>query len=669
MQVSELFGATKSRFSRALTWLLRLRHMESFSKHLDARLNLPRPANEQYLTSYKTLLRLLNDGGIGFFFLVATLASCYLFYDAFNSWGPVLPEQAYLVFVGLGLFSLLLLALDVGRLQIPYLRLTARETFGSAHWATRSDLQAAKLLTRNKDSALPEAMPLAPFGHRDYISLPIPQLAEHMVVVGPPGCGKSASFFIHLGRNFASVGGLLALDVKGEIYQHSAFCYKNVYRLDLQKPECSDYFDVFAGCKSNPTRAGQVASYIVGYDANAPSGENPFWPQAAMLMAQAVILHLCEVFENPMPADIFTFLAANPAHVETQDEKGRKVIFNQLSEVMSASPSVEARERWGAAFRQLDNRTMSNVAITFLAKLAPFADSKVKAVTTIPTLGEKAEGRRTIDFRALRRPGTAIYVVVPEGEASRLETVVATFFANALDELRVSGDDPAAAYTMLLLDEAGNVPLRGLSEGVGVGRGRKIIFALGWQNIQQPQRQYGRETAMAILSSIGTKLFLPGCTGDTAEYAVGLLGQTTALQRQSRDAVGNSLDSETLSESGRSLMDASELRQMERYYQAVAVFSNQSPARLRFPPNAKDIDPRKATPHAFAPPDPMPLIPLPFQQLIMPPNETVALPSVASPEASLPAAPTPPALELEDESPQVAEEPDADFPPANIFIS
>ena len=39
-----------------------------------------------------------------------------------------------------------------------------------------------------------------------------------------------------------------------------------------------------------------------------------------MLMAQALILHLCEICQYPVPADIFTFLADHPTHSDIRDE-------------------------------------------------------------------------------------------------------------------------------------------------------------------------------------------------------------------------------------------------------------------------------------------------------------------------------------------------------------
>jgi hypothetical protein len=329
--------------------------------------------------------------------------------------------------------------------------------------------------------------------------------------------------------------------------------------------------------------------------------------------------------ENPTPADIFDFLAAHPTIQEG------KVTRNLLAEAMAVSENEDASSEWGATFAGLDPKTMSNVQVTMLAMLGAFRDPNVRDALRMPTEKEMARGCRIINFHDLRKKGTAIYVVVPEGEASRLQNVVATMFAMALDVLRETGDAPDACYTLVELDEAGNVPLRNLSEGVGVGRGRKIIFALGYQNISQPEKQYGRATAFSILQSIGAKFFLPGLTGDTAEWAVKMIGRTTALQRQSVDAVGDAFDNEKLSEVGTELMPLNELRQMLRYTQGVAVINNAPPARIAFPPNAKEIDTRISNPRPFADKDDLDsTIPAAFARpssVVLPPDAIVhALP-------------------------------------------
>jgi type IV secretory pathway TraG/TraD family ATPase VirD4 len=63
---------------------------------------------------------------------------------------------------------------------------------------------------------------------------------------------------------------------------------------------------------------------------------------------------------------------------------------------------------------------------------------------------------------------------------------------------------------------------------------------------------------------------------------------TTALQSSSVDVHGGDrFDSERTSEVGRQLMDATEIRQMVKYKQAVAIISNAPPVRLTYPKFAK----------------------------------------------------------------------------------
>jgi type IV secretory pathway TraG/TraD family ATPase VirD4 len=83
-------------------------------------------------------------------------------------------------------------------------------------------------------------------------------------------------------------------------------------------------------------------------------------------------------------------------------------------------------------------------------------------------------------------------------------------------------------------------------------------------------------------------VFLPGVDQRTAEYASKRLGMTTALQSSSVDVHGGDrFDSERTSEVGRPLMDASEIRQMVKYKQAVTIISNAPPVRLTYPKFAR----------------------------------------------------------------------------------
>jgi type IV secretory pathway TraG/TraD family ATPase VirD4 len=179
-------------------------------------------------------------------------------------------------------------------------------------------------------------------------------------------------------------------------------------------------------------------------------------------------------------------------------------------------------------------------------------------------------------------------MVVPEGDAERYKRILSTFFGLANDCLRNGELREDSATVLFNLDEIGNIHIPDLPAALGVGRGRRMTYALGYQNIAQLYHQYGSDGGDAVLGSVGAMVFLPGIDQRTAEYASKRLGMTTALQSSSVDVHGgDKFDSERTSEVGRPLMDASEIRQMVKYKQAVAIIGNAPSVRLTYPKFAR----------------------------------------------------------------------------------
>jgi type IV secretory pathway TraG/TraD family ATPase VirD4 len=465
-------------------------------------------------------------------------------------------------------------------------------------------------------------LPVASFGFGRWICLPLQLVARHMCFLGPPGSGKSASFFIMQARAFSRLGSAVILDLKGEIYRHSAFYYKKAFRMDFQRPETSDRFLLGSLCYNDPLAAGEIADLIVGYDPNTQTGGNPFWEESASMLLRCLLLFLAQKDTNFTPADIFEFIANH------QFDEASKT--DRLAEAMMDSGNEDIRNAF-APFAQLDSRTKSNILISMAAKLKPFQDPHVQKVLSAPTKEEAARGCRIIDPALLRTKGTALFVVVPEGRASQLSNVLGTFFGSVANVLRRTGDtedfkafvdlharrvarsnrlnwtpDDATrryieendltetienpAFVMLQFDEAGNVPLRNLSEDIGVGRGRKMCYVLGYQNFDQPEKQYGASVAGSILQSIGTKWALTGLTSKTSKYIVELMGKTTTYEYSSSDAEDDRFDRSSRRETMRDLMSDDELRTMPAYTQAVMISTDIRPLRVGFPPLAKEVD-------------------------------------------------------------------------------
>jgi len=98
-----------------------------------------------------------------------------------------------------------------------------------------------------------------------------------------------------------------------------------------------------------------------------------------------------------------------------------------------------------------------------------------------------------------------------------------------------------------------------------------------------------------------TKLFLPGCNGETATYASELLGKTTVHTETSVDYAGADRDNTRYSEAGRALMLPDEIRQMPKYRQLLVVTNTAPPIKAAYPPIylRKDV----AKPFVYQKPD------------------------------------------------------------------
>lgn len=653
----------------------------------------PRPINEQHLSSYAAFRRIsANIGktltgilGITVALAIALITFIYLYEVLLMlDWLPEIELSIdsffenmlwFLVPCGLLLLPFFALFIDNYKLWTRYLGFNQSESHGTSRYANLSELNAKNLLykwhpaeLKAKKSVIADGfnevdlspfykflynlvkpliqlglptnplekgfLPIAYFGFGRWICLPLSLVARHMCFLGPPGSGKSASFFIMQARAFASLGSAVILDLKGEIYRHSSFYYQKVFRIDFQRPETSDRFLLGSLCYNDTLAAGEIADLIIGYDRNTQTGGNPFWDESASMLLKCLLLLLAERNMNFTPADIFEFIADHQ-----YDEKNN---VDLLADVMNSAANPDIRNSF-APFAQLDGRTKSNILISMAAKLKPFQDPTVQKVLSFPLPEEFANGCRVIDPALLRSKATAIFVVVPEGRASQLSNVLGTFFGSVANVLRRTGDredfqgfiDLHAkrvarsqkkdwleaeitaryiaendlqetinnpSYVLLQFDEAGNIPLRNLSEDIGVGRGRKMCYVLGYQNFDQPEKQYGASVAGSILQSIGTKIVLTGLTSKTAKYVVELLGKTTTYELSSSDSEDDRFDRASRRESVRDLMSEDELRTMPSFTQAVMISTDIRPLRVGFPPEAKKIDSyEQASPIYFSP--------------------------------------------------------------------
>jgi type IV secretory pathway TraG/TraD family ATPase VirD4 len=545
--------------------------LDHFFKTIDARYRIPRPASALYLDAYQAGFHLMRDIGEGIALVVAGFGTALVLWKIAGLVDAGFETRLYFL-CGMGLAVLISLA-EASSLAVPYYRLTQRLTHGSARWADMPALKSAGLAHDAREPLARGSLRLGRITRRYDLALPYERVLCHMAIFGPPGSGKSSSFLMPMARDWARGGSAIFLDPKGELFKYTARHFKRAYRLDLAQPQYSDRWNFVPACAGDAELAHEIASIVVGFDPNRNYNGDPFWPQAETALMTALLLHLPQIAENPTPAMVAEFLAIRD--------------LKQLNHEMENSPDLEARVQWGI-FKKADReKTQGGVFIGLGTKLAPLRSPHAMAVMQSVGLEERSHGVREIDLRELRTPGTAIYAVIPEGDATRYKIVLSILFGLAASVTRKTSGDEKGAPVLLALDEAGNIPLHNLSEALGVGRGRRCGIVLGYQNLGQLYKQHGRDGAQAILGSIGSMIFLPGLDAETAQYAAKRLGRTTVLQRTDVDATGTAYDNERLAETGRDLLDAAELRQMAEHIQAAAIIGTAPPVKFGFLPCGK----------------------------------------------------------------------------------
>ncbi len=546
--------------------------LDQFFKRIDARYRIPRPANALHLDAFQAGFRLLRDVGEGLALVASGFATSFVLWKIADMLLQMGVEIHLYMMFGMAVAVLIGLA-EASTLVIPYYRISQRLTHGSARWADVPTLKGLGLAHDNRLPLPAGALRLGRLTHRYDLALPFEKALTHLAIFGPPGSGKSSSFTMSMAKDWARNGSAIFLDPKGELFKYTARYFKRVYRLDLADPRMSDRWNFVPACRGDSELSHEIASIVVGFDFNKSYNGDPFWPQAETALMTSLLLHLPQIAHNPTPAMIAEFIATRG--------------FDEINHEMKASPDDEARVQWGI-FKKADReKTQGGVFVGLGTKLAPLRSPHAMAVMQSVTDEEHERGLREIDLYRLRDPGTGVYVIIPEGDATRYRIVLSILFGLAASITRKTSDDENGAPVLLALDEAGNIPLHNLSEALGVGRGRRCGIVLGYQNIGQLYKQHGRDGAQAILGSIGTMVFLPGLDAETAQYAAKRIGRTTVLQHSVVDATGDVYDHDRLSETGRDLLDAAELRQMAEHTQAVAIIGSAPPVRFGFPHCAK----------------------------------------------------------------------------------
>ncbi len=234
------------------------------------------------------------------------------------------------------------------------------------------------------------------------------------------------------------------------------------------------------------------------------------------------------------------------------------------------------------AIWQMEERTRSSVYATAQTIIWPWSDPGVAASSR----GESIE----LSW-LLEKPNT-VYLCSPIEDQKRLAPafggLLNDLIAQAFRQVALTGK-PLDPPLLIVVDEAGNTPLRSLPEYASTLAGIGVLLVTIWQSLAQVEAAYGRQ-ADTILTNHLTKVFYAGLSDPASMHYVKQVLGDAEVETSSHSAGERSGSSSTsLNTTRDALAPAHVLRQM-RPGDALLLHGTLPPAHVRTRPFYQDRD-------------------------------------------------------------------------------
>lgn len=202
-----------------------------------------------------------------------------------------------------------------------------------------------------------------------------------------------------------------------------------------------------------------------------------------------------------------------------------------------------------------------------------------------------------LDFTALRKQPTVIYLMLPSDKISFYSFIMNLFytqlFAACMERIPAAGDLPIYC----LMDEFGHSSIPFFETIITTIRKYRVSLSLVLQSVSQLATNYGKDKATTILEGgVSSRLFYSGLDMESAQRVERLLGRKRTITER-KDG--------TRQVQEENLMNADRIRTMPDD-QALFVFRNKEPAQLHTVPYFKNSHHARA---AKLPPHPLPAAP------------------------------------------------------------
>lgn len=378
-------------------------------------------------------------------------------------------------------------------------------TYGSAKWASESELAEAGYLTNGNEQ---KRFVLGPGPENKLISIPAPEAAMHGIVCGPTGSGKTSSIFV---PNLIERTGVSAIVTEATAGKEPPDLFKKTSGFRKLAGHQIYKFnpDDLTSHRINPLQhiksydqASQVASLIIQNTSSRYSFGDQIWENSERHLLTTLVLHA--VAEEMHLGAIRRWLRSGP---------------NGLRSILLESPVPEARAEYEGFYSSSTEGFRNGVVSGLMQRLNLWVSPRIVALTRATDFDVDELGSQLFTF----------YLSLP-AQKTQLRPLAALVFNFLLDvALERSFKYPLA----LFLDEFTNYGyIPGIAEKLTIIRHRAIPAVLGIQDYVQLRKAYGDEDATLLFGQPGTKIFFRPRDSNTARRISEGLGMKTVVRRK-----------------------------------------------------------------------------------------------------------------------------------------
>ena len=258
------------------------------------------------------------------------------------------------------------------------------------------------------------------------------------------------------------------------------------------------------------------------------------------------------------------------------------ILKRAIEEPDTAEAAEAAILHLAAIWNKADDKLQSSVYATATTVCNPWLEPNVVAATDLQGgVGEWVD----LDWLLDTGPGGAnantLYLVVSNDDYQRLAPVL----AGLLSDLKAQAYEWEStgrlfpAPLLMLIDEAGNMPLDWLPEVSSTCAGVGIQLVTVWQSLAQIKQAYGQR-ADILLTNHATKLFFPAASDEsTLDYQSRIVGDEQVEQQSwSTDLAGGHRS--ISGQDGRDALVPYFLARLPRLGQALMIHFNTPPAQI-----------------------------------------------------------------------------------------